>query len=84
MWSKCVPLCRLKKQELLSFTQSAKDVLRAVEESSKREVASMLQSTIESVASQPSNPPSERAKIVISIQDKDGLKQFRIFMVHFC
>ncbi|KAL6351000.1 hypothetical protein AAG906_031586 [Vitis piasezkii] len=71
---------RLKKQELLLFAESAKDVLRTVEESAKRELGSSLQSSVESVASQPSKPPCERAKIVISIQDKDGLKQFRIYM----
>ncbi|RVX12609.1 hypothetical protein CK203_011720 [Vitis vinifera] len=77
---KCTPT-RLKKQELLLFAESAKDVLRTVEESAKRELGSSLQSSVESVASQPSKPPCERAKIVISIQDKDGLKQFRIYMV---
>ena len=78
------PACRLKKQELLSFAQSAEDVLRAVEESAKRKLGSSLQSSIEHAASQPSKPPCERAKIVISIQDKDELKQFRIYMVYFC
>ncbi|KAK9276821.1 hypothetical protein L1049_006358 [Liquidambar formosana] len=71
---------RLKKQELVSFAQSAEDVLRAVEESAKRELNSSVQSSLESVANQQPNPPCERAKIIISVQDKDGLKQFRMYM----
>lgn len=73
----------MKKKELLSFAQSAKDVLRAVEETAKRELGGSLQSSIENAASQLSTPPCERAKIVIAIQDKDGLKQFRVYMVYF-
>ncbi|XP_057961971.1 uncharacterized protein LOC131153580 [Malania oleifera] len=71
---------RLKKQELVSFTQSAEDVLRTVEESAKRELAGSLQSSLESDGNKTSKPHSERVKIVISMQDKDGLKQFRIYM----
>ncbi|XP_041013599.1 uncharacterized protein LOC121256880 [Juglans microcarpa x Juglans regia] len=71
---------RLKKQELVSFAQSAEDLLRAVEESAKRELGNSRQSSLEAVSDQPSKPSCERVKIVISIQDKDGLKQFRIYM----
>ncbi|XP_010279390.1 PREDICTED: uncharacterized protein LOC104613312 [Nelumbo nucifera] len=71
---------RLKKQELASFAQSAEDELRAVEESAKREVSSSMQSLLNSQESQPSKPLDERAKVVISIQDKEGVKQFRVFM----
>ncbi|KAF8399063.1 hypothetical protein HHK36_014929 [Tetracentron sinense] len=71
---------RLKKQELASLAQSAADVLRAVEESAKRELNSSLQPAVELVADQPSKPHAERVKIIISIQDKDGLKQFRVYM----
>ncbi|KAF3431940.1 hypothetical protein FNV43_RR26676 [Rhamnella rubrinervis] len=71
---------RLKKQELASCAQSAEDVLRAVEESVKRELQSSMQSSLEAVADQPSKVNSERAKIVISIQDKDGPKQFRVYL----
>lgn len=74
---------RLKKQELASCAQSAEDVLRAVEESVKRELQSSMQSSLEVVADQPSKLNSERAKIVISIQDKDGPKQFRVYSVCF-
>ncbi|KAL5830543.1 hypothetical protein ACOSQ3_020011 [Xanthoceras sorbifolium] len=75
---------RLKKQELLSFAKSAEDVLRAVEESVERKLGSSLQpsfeTSLEVAAEQPSKPACERAKIVISFQDKDGPKQFRVFM----
>lgn len=70
---------RLKKKELASFAQSAKDELRDVEESVKRDLSASLHSLQDSVAELPSKPSTERAKIVISIQDKDGAKQFRIY-----
>lgn len=69
------------KQELLSCALSAEDVLRSMEESVKEDGKS-LQSSLDAVADQPSRPDNERAKIVISVQDKDGLKQFRIYMVY--
>ncbi|XP_062145305.1 uncharacterized protein LOC133852553 [Alnus glutinosa] len=71
---------RLRKQELVTFAQSAEDVLRAVEESAKRELGSSMHSSLEAVTDQPSKPPCERVKIVISVQDKDGLKHFRMYM----
>lgn len=64
------------------FAQSAEDVLRAMEESAKRELGNSIQSSLETVADQPSKPFGERVKIVISIQDKNGLKQFRMYMVY--
>ncbi|GAV92616.1 Rad60-SLD domain-containing protein, partial [Cephalotus follicularis] len=67
---------RLKKHELVSFAQSAKDILQAVEESIEKE----LVSSVETATEQPANPSCERAKIVISIQDKDELKLFRVFV----
>ncbi|PHT30815.1 hypothetical protein CQW23_29596 [Capsicum baccatum] len=70
---------RLKKKELASFAQSAKDELRDVEESVKRDLSASLHSLQDSVAELPSKPSTERAKIVISIQDKDGANQFRIY-----
>ena len=72
----------MKKKELESFAQSAEDVLRAVEESVKLQFGSSMQSSLEAVADQPSKPTCERVKIVISIQDKDGTKQFRIYTVY--
>ncbi|XP_047330356.1 uncharacterized protein LOC124933948 [Impatiens glandulifera] len=57
---------RLQKQQLESFAQSAKDVIRAVEE----DLAKRTHDTDE----------HEREKIVISIQDNGGgLKQFRVY-----
>ncbi|KAJ4709858.1 Small ubiquitin-related modifier like [Melia azedarach] len=69
---------RLKKQELVSFAKSAEDMLRAVEESVKTKHSS-VQAPVEAEAEKASKPPCERAKIVISVQDKDGLKQFRVY-----
>ncbi|KAI8527718.1 hypothetical protein RHMOL_Rhmol12G0096500 [Rhododendron molle] len=70
---------RLKKQELAEFAKSAKEVLRSVEESVKRDFNSSSQPAVVSTADQPSKPPCERAKIVISIQEKEGVKQFRVY-----
>lgn len=58
-------------------------MLRAVEESVKRELQSSMQSSLEVVVDEPSKLNRERAKIVISIQDKDGPKQFRVYSVCF-
>ena len=73
--------CRLRKEELVSFAQSAKSMLLEVEESAKRELSGLLKPSLDAVAEQPKNPATERAKIVISIQNKDELKQFRVYMV---
>ncbi|TKY50899.1 Small ubiquitin-related modifier 2-B [Spatholobus suberectus] len=70
---------RLKKQELASFAESAKKLLKDVEESSKIEISNSLQSSMDGV-NEKSLEHSERAKIVISVQDKDGTKQIRMFM----
>ncbi|XP_028757832.1 uncharacterized protein LOC114716927 [Neltuma alba] len=70
---------RLKKQELVSFAQSAKDMLQEVKESAKRELDNLLQTSVDA-AIEKTSKPSERVKVVISIQDKDGVKQFRVYM----
>lgn len=77
---------RLKKQELLLFAQSAKDLLKDVEESAKRELRAIegsakreLNGAFGAVAKSQKAASSERPKIVITVQDKDGEKQFRIF-----
>ncbi|KAL2485107.1 Ubiquitin-like superfamily protein [Abeliophyllum distichum] len=70
---------RLKKQELASLAHSAEEVLRAVEESVRKDLSASLQSSLENAAEQPQNPLPKRAKVVISIQDKDELKQFRVY-----
>ncbi|KAG1368070.1 NFATC2-interacting protein [Cocos nucifera] len=70
---------RLQKQELASLAQSAQDVLRAVMESAKTELSSSGKPAPEVKTSQPSKPLVERKKIVISIQGKDGQKQFRVY-----
>ncbi|XP_023759133.1 uncharacterized protein LOC111907566 [Lactuca sativa] len=73
---------RLKKQELMSFTESAKDMLRTVEESVKRDLKASMDSSSESPIpiEKPLKPAVERPKIVISIQDKKDMKQFRVYM----
>ncbi|KAL0372658.1 UNVERIFIED_CONTAM: Amino-acid permease BAT1 [Sesamum calycinum] len=71
---------RLKRAELASLAQSAEEVVRAVEESVRKDLSASLQSSPKSVTKEPSEPPPEREKLVISIQDKDGLKQFRVYM----
>ncbi|KAK8647587.1 hypothetical protein V6N13_121318 [Hibiscus sabdariffa] len=70
---------RRRKQELLSLAQSAKSMLLEAEESGKQEPSDMLKPSLDAVAEQPTIPASERAKIVISIQNKDELKQFRVY-----
>lgn len=73
--------CRLKKQELTSLAKSAEVVLRTMEESVKRELCCSPQASLQAVTGQPSKSSCGRAKIVISIQDKDGPKQFRVYKV---
>lgn len=73
--------CRLKKQELVSVAQSAKTILQEVQESVRREFDSSLQTSVDAASEKTSKEP-ERAKIVISIQDKDEAKHFRVYMVY--
>eukprot|EP00268_Persea_americana_P006061 TRINITY_DN12130_c0_g1_i2.p1 TRINITY_DN12130_c0_g1~~TRINITY_DN12130_c0_g1_i2.p1 ORF type:complete len:224 (-),score=66.45 TRINITY_DN12130_c0_g1_i2:518-1189(-) len=70
---------RLKKQELASFAQSAEDVMRAVEESARKEISKLGRSALEPEGDQPSKVTGEREKIVITIQDKDEQKKFCVF-----
>ncbi|CAA7408505.1 unnamed protein product [Spirodela intermedia] len=71
---------RLKKQELASFAWSAEDVMRAVIESAKKELNSSEKSDDPEVeAEEPVKQNVDRPKILISIQDKDGHKQFRVY-----
>lgn len=70
---------RLKKQEIASFAESAKNLLKDVEESSKVEISDSLQYSVD-VVKEKSSEHSERAKILISVQDKAGTKQIRMFM----
>ncbi|XP_027363634.1 uncharacterized protein LOC113871079 [Abrus precatorius] len=70
---------RLKKQELASFAESAKNLLKTVEETSNSEIYNSLQSSTDGV-NEKTSEHSERAKILISLQDKDATKQIRMFM----
>ncbi|CAK7326649.1 unnamed protein product [Dovyalis caffra] len=67
---------RLRKQELKALTR--KESLFQSVESPKRESDS-VHAALDSLAEQPSKPHHVRAKIVISIQDKDEVKQFRVY-----
>lgn len=69
---------RLKKQELASLAQSAEDILRSVAASTKRDQSYSEKFDMESGGQLPSKKV-DRKKIVISIQDKDGQKQFRMY-----
>ncbi|KAL8531762.1 hypothetical protein ACS0TY_008383 [Phlomoides rotata] len=71
---------RLKRQELASFAQSAEEVVRAVEESVRKDFNAASQSSPKSESILQLEPPRERTKLVISIQDKDGVRHFRVFM----
>ncbi|CAK8573987.1 unnamed protein product [Lathyrus sativus] len=69
---------RLKKKELASFAESAKELLKTVESVEMENFDSLQTSTDD--ASEKTSKPSERAKILISVQDKDETKQIRMFM----
>ncbi|ONK81385.1 uncharacterized protein A4U43_C01F28510 [Asparagus officinalis] len=70
---------RLKKQELASLAQSAEDILRTVTASTRRDISNPEKIDLEAIKELPSKKV-DRKKIVISIQDKDGQKQFRMYM----
>ncbi|CAM8938280.1 hypothetical protein QQ045_015527 [Rhodiola kirilowii] len=67
---------RLQRQELVSTINQDVDV----EDPVREEISSALNPSQEEVSEVPAKPLSERAKVVISIQDKDGLNQCRIYM----
>lgn len=72
---------RLKKQELTSLTQSAEDVLREVEEAARKQLTDSIEFSLESEdAVKESKPLDDRKKIVISIQGKEGLNKYRVYM----
>ncbi|CDY07394.1 BnaA07g24730D [Brassica napus] len=72
---------RSKKMELMSFTKTAVDVMQEAQESAKKEAQVSLKTSSEATPAQAPPGPliNDRAKIVITIQDKDGQKQFRVF-----
>lgn len=74
-------IVRLKKQELASLAMSAKDILREAEISSKKSVREGAKHGQEDEEGKELVLQVKRDKIVLSIQDKDVVKQFRIYMV---
>jgi hypothetical protein len=70
----------LKKKELASFAESAKELLKSVENSLETDNLNSLNTSKDDI-SEKTSKPYERAKILISVQDKEGTKQIRMFMV---
>ncbi|GJN18432.1 hypothetical protein PR202_gb05595 [Eleusine coracana subsp. coracana] len=71
---------RLKKQELANFAESAEDILRKLEESAKKEVGAKEQpEQIILDDEYEARAQKVKEKIVISVQDKDGQQQIRIY-----
>ncbi|KAG0491452.1 hypothetical protein HPP92_004850 [Vanilla planifolia] len=70
---------RCTKLELASLAQEAKDLLNTMTESGERDIRIVEKSAMEVKEDEPTKKV-EREKIVISIQDKGGCKQFRVYM----
>lgn len=75
-------ICRLKKQELAKLAESAQDILEKLVETAKKDLEAKKPPE-HIVLDEPSEPEVEkvREKIVITIQDKDGQQQFRVYKV---
>lgn len=72
---------RLQKELLISLTTgSTDDMLREIEESTKKELQKATNPDLHSVGSEALKSSTTRRKIVVSIQDKKGSKQFRIYV----
>ncbi|RCV26121.1 hypothetical protein SEVIR_5G226700v4 [Setaria viridis] len=71
---------RLKKQEFAKFAESAHDILQELDATTKKQVGPK-EPPEQIVLDEESEPEVEKArgKIVISIQDKDGKQQFRVY-----
>lgn len=63
------------------MVQSTEHALRAVDEAARKKFTTSSYSATEETAEEVLEPTVERTKIVISIQDKDGSKQYRVFAV---
>lgn len=73
------PYLRLQKQELISTLILDVDT----EDSVVTPASNDLNSALEEACEVQAKPVSERAKIIISIQEKDNQKQFRVYKVHY-
>ncbi|CAO2170582.1 unnamed protein product [Urochloa humidicola] len=71
---------RLKKQEFAKFAESAHHILQELDATAKKDVGSK-EPPEQIILDEESEPEVHQArkKIVISIQDKDGRKQFRVY-----
>jgi hypothetical protein len=72
----------LKKQEWAKFAESAEDILQKLDEITNKEVGPK-EPPEQIILDEESEPQVEKAreKIVISIQDKDGQQQMRVYKV---
>ncbi|KAL2904759.1 Small ubiquitin-related modifier 3 [Bienertia sinuspersici] len=70
---------RLKRQQLASVVQSTEHVLQAADETARRSFATSSYSVTEETTEEELKTAVDRTKIVISIQDKAGTKQYRIY-----
>ncbi|CAD6230925.1 unnamed protein product [Miscanthus lutarioriparius] len=71
---------RLKKQEWAKFAESAQDILQKMDAITNKEVGPK-EPPEQIILDEESEPPVQKAreKIVISIQDKDGHQQMRVY-----
>jgi hypothetical protein len=72
----------LKKQEWAKFAESAQGILQKMDAITNKEVGPK-EPPEQIILDEESEPPVEKAreKIVISIQDKDGHQQMRVYKV---
>lgn len=72
----------MKRQEWAKFAESAQDILQKMDEMTNNEVGPK-EPPEQIILDEESEPPVEKAreKIVISIQDKDGHQQMRVYKV---
>lgn len=72
----------MKKQEWAKFAESAEDILQKLDEITNKEVGPK-EPPEQIILDEESEPQVEKAreKIVISIQDKDGQQQMRVYKV---
>jgi len=72
----------LKKQEWAKFAESAQDILQKMDAITNKEVGPK-EPPEQIILDEESEPPVQKAreKIVISIQDKDGHQQMRVYKV---
>eukprot|EP01018_Ginkgo_biloba_P028189 Gb_32180 [translate_table: standard] len=72
---------RLKREELMSLTtESTEEMLHELGDSTKKERLKSIMSNADTRGYDAIKPPCTRKKIIITIQNKEGGKQFRIYV----